>query len=258
MKYTLVTWHYTFPESWEQDLFEQQLADIGFEAFDGEKAYIQTAMLDRRLLDELAEATPHAELIACEECPDENWNQAWEDEHPEFIVPFGEHEIHIVPHCAFGAGYHETTAMMLDCLSQSPSLEGHKVLDNGCGTGILGIAAALKGANVTAVDIDEHSVESTLQNARLNGVNIDVRCADTPPEGQYDLILSNIHRNILLAQMPLYAHYLVGGGQVWLSGFYEDDCPVLLQAAERAGLRLVRQYNNNEWRLLLLYRPLTD
>ena len=111
---------------------------------------------------------------------------------------------------------------------------------------------------MTAVDIDEHSVESTLQNARLNGVNIDVHCADTPPEGQYDLILSNIHRNILLAQMPLYANYLVGGGQVWLSGFYEEDCPVLLQAAERAGLRLVRQYNNNEWRLLLLYRPLTD
>ena len=98
--------------------------------------------------------------------------------------------------------------------------------------------------------MDEHSVSSTRDNALRNDVVVDVRLGDTPPQGVYDLILSNIHRNILLQQMPLYARYLAPQGELWLSGFLEDDCPALLQAAETVGLHLVQSVSRREWRML--------
>lgn len=259
MQYSLVTWHYAFPEEWEQALFEQRLADIGFEAFDGEKAYIQTSLLDLSALQEVAQSTPHVTLLSCETCPDENWNQTWEEEHSEFTIALPGKQLLIRPHCAFGAGYHETTSMMVDLLVSQFALRPFGcVLDNGCGTGILGIAAALLGAReVIAVDIDEHSVTNTLENALANHVELTVLCGDTPPEGSYDLIMSNIHRNILLHQMPLYARSLTLGGELWISGFYESDCPALIAQAEQVGLKVKQQYEKGEWRLLQLYRPLT-
>ena len=125
------------------------------------------------------------------------------------------------------------------------------VLDNGCGTGVLGIFAALRGAtHVLAVDIDDKSVLNTQENAALNNVQIEVRLGDTPPEGHYDLIMANIHRNILLAQMPLYAQYLNAGGSLWLSGFYADDCPVLISSAASVGLTHTATHTTGDWCML--------
>ncbi len=194
-----------------------------------------------------------ASLVSVEACEDRNWNEVWEAEHPVQELPLG---VKIVPHCAFGAGHHETTSMMIEALLQT-ELTGQKVLDNGCGTGVLGIFATKRGAkSVIAIDIDDKSVQNTLENAALNGMEIDARLGDLSSlpfgkgleEGSFDLILANIHRNILLAQMPLYARVLKKGGEVWMSGFYETDIPALQEAAEKEGLTLIEVRENGEWR----------
>lgn len=256
MQYSVAKFAYEFAEPWQQDVFEQTLGDIGFECFDGERAYIQTAMLDNMALERVMNETNGARLLCVESCPDENWNATWEEEHGEQVIPLYTTEdgnvtkVVIRPHCAFGAGYHETTSMMVEALKKHGNLKGKRVLDNGCGTGILGIVAAKYGAVVTAVDIDEYSVTNTKENAETNGVDIDARLADKPAEGKYDLILSNIHRNILLKQMPLYKRYLNPGGELWLSGFYEKDCPTLIRAAEAEGMTHVVTSQKGEWRMI--------
>ena len=157
----------------------------------------------------------------------------------------------IVPHCAFGAGHHETTAMMIEEILNT-DLEGKRVLDNGCGTGVLGIMAAKCGAlNVVAVDIDDKSVDNSRENAELNGVEMDIRLGSVPPEGEYDLIMANIHRNILIAQMPLYKAYLADEGELWISGFMEEDCALLQEAALAQGLKMKATRENGEWRMMV-------
>ena len=142
--------------------------------------------------------------------------------------------------------------MMIEAL-QSTDLQGKRVLDHGTGTGVLAIFAKRLGAQeVVAVDIDEKSVVNAQENALLNGVSIDVQLGSTVPEGRYDLILANIHRNILLDNMARYAACLAPKGQLWLSGFYETDCPTLQHSAEAHGLGLIASHAKGEWRMLQL------
>ena len=139
---------------------------------------------------------------------------------------------------------------MIDSLMEV-TLTDKIVLDHGTGTGVLAIFAKhLGAAKVIAVDIDEKSVENATENAELNGEEIEVRLGDTVPEGQYDLILANIHRNVLLANMSAYAKNLTPNGELWLSGFYESDCAALQTAAETNGLTLIDVLANGEWRLM--------
>lgn len=247
MRYSVATLDMHFAEEWQADVFVQALFDLGFDTIDGNRAYIPTSMLDaqRQALDALIDSTEGVALLGLEDCPDENWNAAWEAEHPVQELPLG---VKIVPHCAFGAGHHETTSMMIDALLET-DLKGLSVLDHGTGTGVLAIFAKRRGADrVLAVDIDEKSVENARENAALNGVEIDVRLGSTvPEEGSFDLIMANIHRNILLANMPSYAAHLNPGGQVWLSGFYATDCDALRQAAEENGLEVTALRANGEW-----------
>ena len=245
---------------------EQALADIGFETFceaETEQgpvslAYIQTDIFNRSLLEQTLQSYPDTRLLAVQDCPDEDWNSTWEEEHPEFTIALPHGSVLIRPHCAFGAGYHETTNMLIEQLIQRSTLHTplSSVLDNGCGTGVLGIVAAKLGAaHVTMVDIDEHSVRCAQENCLLNGLTVDtILLGDTPPEGRYDLILSNIHKNILLAQMPLYARYLTPDGQVWISGFYASDAPDLLAAAAAVGLTKSTSHTQGDWCLLQLQR----
>ena len=256
MLYSVVHLKYTFAETWQQDLFEQAMCDIGFEVFDQSNAYIQTSVLsaNKALLNTLIADTEGVEMLGIEECEDINWNAAWEAEHEVEELPFG---VRITPHCAFGAGHHETTSMMIEALIEAHEQEyftqERHVLDMGCGTGVLGIMAKKCGAaHVVAVDIDDKSVTNTLENAAANHVKLDVRLGDTPPAGEYHLILANIHRNILVAQIPLYAQYLKHGGEVWLSGFYADDIPYLMEAAEAVGLQHIETRSKNEWQWIRL------
>ena len=256
MQYTVAHLAYQFTQDWQQDLFEQSMCDLGFEVFDGPNAYIQTTVLEeqRGAIEALIAESEGVSFLCWEECPDENWNAQWEAEHESIELPLG---VHITPHCAFGAGHHETTSMMIDALLEAA--EDYRldcnalVLDMGCGTGVLGIMAKKCGAaHVVAVDIDDKSVANTLENAAANHIELDVRLGDTPPEGEYHLILANIHRNILVAQMPLYAQYLKQGGEVWLSGFYANDIPHLIAAADAVGLRHIETRSKNEWQWIRL------
>jgi ribosomal protein L11 methyltransferase len=252
MQYTVAHLAYQFTQDWQQDLFEQSMCDLGFEVFGGPNAYIQTTVLEeqRGAIEELIAESKGVSFLCWEECPDENWNAQWEAEHESIELPLG---VHITPHCAFGAGHHETTSMMIEALIEAKEqgyfAQERHVLDMGCGTGVLGIMAKKCGAtSVVAVDIDDKSVANSIENAEANGVAMDVQLGCTPPEGKYDLILANIHRNILIAQMPAYAEYLKHGGELWLSGFYEEDIVHLEQAAEAVGLRYVATKEREEWR----------
>ena len=263
MLYSVAHFHYDFAEDWQRDVFEQRLADIGFEAFENQCAYIQTALLDRAMLDNLLADTDGVQLLSVAPVTDTDWNAAWETEHPSYewllhptLQPTRSVPLIILPRCAFGNGTHDTTAMLLQALQQTDCRTLRHVLDNGCGTGVLAIAAALLGAQrVTATDIDEKSIANTQENATVNHVSITTLLTDTPPEGNYDLIISNIHRNILLQQMPLYASLLLPKGQLWLSGFLQADCPVLIEKAGSNGLQLAGQRHSNEW-YMLLFRKL--
>jgi len=164
-------------------------------------------------------------------------------------LPLG---IKIIPHCAFGAGHHETTSMMIDSLLAA-DLSNKNVLDHGTGTGVLAIFAKhLGAAQVIAVDIDEKSVENAKENAALNNEKIEVLHTSSFQFSPFTfhLILANIHRNVLLANMSAYAASLQAGGEVWLSGFYEKDVPILTEAAEKEGLTLTQVLANGEWRLM--------
>ena len=249
MRYHVLHIKTTFAEDWQRDVFDQQICELGVDTIDGEDYYIPSDILESQIshIQSQISLTEGATLLGIEECPDENWNAAWEAEHPIHELPLG---IQIIPHCAFGAGYHETTSMMIDCL-MAGSLTDKIVLDHGTGTGVLAIFAKHLGAKeVIAVDIDEKSVENAKENAALNSEEIEVRLGDTVPEGQYDLILANIHRNVLLANMSAYAKHLTPNGELWLSGFYESDCAVLQTAAETNGLTLIDVLANGEWRLM--------
>lgn len=253
MKYSVAHFQTTFAEQWQADIFAQALCDIGFDTIDGSDAYIPTMQLDLPALQSLVAQTEGVSLLSVEDCPDENWNAVWESEHPAEQLPMG---VVIVPHCAFGAGHHETTGMLIDALMER-DWTGCRVLDNGCGTGVLGIFAAKRGAeHVLAIDIDDKSVENTRENAARNGVTIEAQqgtlealADDISAAGTFDLILSNIHRNILLSQLPLYASLTK---EVWLSGFYEEDAPALIAAAKEVGFRLTNQRTRNNWCMLQL------
>ena len=255
MKYHVLHIKTSFPEEWRKAVFDQMLCNIGVDTIDGDDYYLPSEIWEQK--EKLIRATINveyhmdksAQLLSVEACPDENWNATWESEHPMQELSLG---VKIIPHCAFGAGHHETTSMMIDSLVAS-DLSDKIVLDHGTGTGVLAIFAKRLGAKrVVAVDIDEKSVENAKENAALNGEQIEVLHTSSFnfQLSTFNLILANIHRNILLANMPAYAASLQEGGEVWLSGFYEQDCPILEEAARKEGLSLIQVLANGEWRLM--------
>ena len=159
---------------------------------------------------------------------------------------------------AFGTGNHETTRMIVKTLFEV-ELKGKSVLDCGCGTGILSIVAAKLGAShVTGYDIDEWSVKNTEHNAELNGVRDDVEVLHgdahvlTHISGIFNIIIANINRNILLNDMPYFKDVLASGGMLILSGFYEDDIPLLVEKASTLGLLYEGKKTENGWAMIVL------
>ena len=249
MKYNVIHIETAFAEEWQADVFNQQICELGVDTIDAADYYIPSELWAENAdeIEALCAATEGVTLIGAEECPDENWNAVWEAEHPMQELPLG---VKIIPHCAFGAGHHETTSMIINTLVHS-HLSGKNVLDHGTGTGVLAIFAKRLGANsVIAVDIDDKSVANAKENAALNGETIDVHLGDSVPEGNYDLILANIHRNILLAHMASYAEHMNPNGELWISGFYAEDCSALQEAAEHQGLTLMDVQAKNGWQLM--------
>ena len=204
--------------------------------------------------------------------PDQDWNQDWEDQGFEpigvsdhlviydakhtdmsmFAGDDGVMRIFIEARNAFGTGTHQTTRMILRRLL-GMDLTGKSVLDCGCGTGILGIVALRLGANrVLGYDIDEWSSENAKHNAALNGVdNLDVLLGDASVldgvKEEFDVVIANINRNILLNDMTAFRSHLKTGGRLILSGFYETDVPMLEQAAQSNGLTIIDVVTDGEW-----------
>ena len=159
---------------------------------------------------------------------------------------------------AFGTGTHETTQMIVGTLLHL-DLHGKRVLDCGCGTGILGIVAAKRGAaEVVGYDIDDWSVRNTQHNAELNDVEIEVLEGDkrvlSHVNGVFDVVMANINRNILLADMEAFEEVMNHPATLILSGFYEEDAPVLLQKAAELGLKEQQRKVTGSWCCLVFCR----
>ena len=205
----------------------------------------------------------------------QNWNKEWEQRFEPIVVDgvvtikasFNEHvprtrfNIWIDPEMAFGTGSHHTTYMMMQrMLAIEDRIRGRVVLDMGCGTAILGILAAKMGARrVFAVDIDAVAARSAWGNARWNRVSrrVETACGDASllQMASYDVILANIHRNVLLEDMSTYVRSLRRGGRLLMSGFYAADIPALQERAASLGLSWVGQTLREEWACIEFEKP---
>ncbi|WP_337672404.1 50S ribosomal protein L11 methyltransferase [Prevotella sp.] len=262
-----------------RELLSAAACEAGFEAFEdtdnGIAGYVQRPLYDKEALDAaIVDYMPEGTQVTynIEEVPDQDWNQDWEDQGFEpigvsdhlviydakhtdmsmFAGDDGVMRIFIEARNAFGTGTHQTTRMILRRLL-GMDLTGKSVLDCGCGTGILGIVASRLGANrVLGYDIDEWSSENAKHNAALNGVeNLDVLLGDASVldgvKEEFDVVIANINRNILLNDMTAFRSHLKTGGRLILSGFYETDVPMLEQAAQSNGLTIIDVVTDGEW-----------
>lgn len=262
-----------------RELLSAAACEAGFEAFEdtdnGIAGYVQRPLYDKEALDAaIADYMPEGTQVKynIEEVPDQDWNQDWEDQGFEpigvsdhlviydakhtdmsmFAGDDGVMRIFIEARNAFGTGTHQTTRMILRRLL-GMDLTGKSVLDCGCGTGILGIVALRLGANrVLGYDIDEWSSENAKHNAALNGVdNLDVLLGDASVldgvKEEFDVVIANINRNILLNDMAAFRSHLKTEGRLILSGFYETDVPMLEQAAQSNGLTIIDVVTDEEW-----------
>ena len=265
----LFTTHPT--EDYQQDLLIDALAGIGFDTFEevegGFKAYIAEADFHKEVLAE--NLAPYHEVFSFSYVvniiPQKNWNEVWESNFSPIQIrdkvyvraTFHERkaefplEIVIDPKMAFGTGHHQTTSMMMDLMLDT-DFAGKDVLDMGCGTGILAILASKLGAkNITAIDYDPVCYDSAIENSTLNHIgNIKAICGskEAIPNVQFDIILANINRNILLDQMERYSEVLTGGGEIYFSGFYESpDLEIIKNKASEHGLTYVSHKKTKDW-----------
>ena len=290
MKYLVATFKINANEDLMQicrDLLTDGAATAGFESFEdtekGIEAYVQKEQFDKETLDARIADFPIdgiAITYQVEEAEDKDWNQEWEEQgfapicidrkvviydakHPEMYCADKTEkegaalEIGIEAHLAFGTGNHETTRMIVATML-GMNLRMKRVLDCGTGTGILGIAASKLGAKeVIGYDIDEWSVQNAQHNAQLNQVeNMEVFNGNASVishiSGIFDVVFANINRNILLEDMQKFRSVMADGSYLVLSGFYEDDIPLLLEKAEEMGMQEIERRTDNHWACLVL------
>lgn len=258
-------------EPWA-DILTAELAEAGYESFvdteDGIQAYAQVSAID---IDHPTKSTfletEHGDVQAEVEVkiiPQQNWNAVWESDFQPVVVeqylsilaPFHERTGHrgmivqILPKMSFGTGHHQTTWIMTKALFELDRIPD-QVLDMGAGTGVLAIITEKLGANhVVAADIEDWSVENTIENAERNGCSrIEALCGDIDIlEGRtFGLILANINKNVLKAHMESYAMMLEKNGTLLLSGFFDTDVDELVTYAGQFGLMKIRILNKDNW-----------
>ena len=259
------------------DLFASFAVEAGFETFEdtetGLKGYVQQSLFDEDALRECIQDFPFegtSIIYNVREAEDKDWNEQWEQEGFEpiviadqLVIHDGRHlpevdskiQIEIDAKLAFGTGTHETTRMIC---TQLLKLAKGRVLDCGTGTGILSICALKLGATeAVGYDIDEWSVDNARHNAVINRVDDrftsllgDASVIDTI-DGVFDIVLANINRNILLADMPKFVSKMHKGSLLILSGFYSDDCEILIEKAHSIGLELVSKTTDQDWACLV-------
>lgn len=253
-----------------KDMFMELLGTIGFDSFmdteDGFEAYCQESALDETELDEILrmEQFANVSLLKKELIPDQDWNATWEASYEPVIInelcriraPFHKvegtykYDLVIEPKMSFGTAHHETTSQIIELMLQS-EFSGLNVLDMGSGTGVLAILAKKLGSAMTvAIDNDEWAYRNALDNIRLNDENeivVELGDATSLNDRQFDVILANINRNILLRDMKEYVKSLVENGRIFFSGFYEEDLVLITKEAEHLGLKYLNHVTKNNW-----------
>lgn len=258
-----------------REILVAELGALNFESFvntdDGLQAYVQEEDFNEEAIRELYILdNPDFDIqMEVKSIPQQNWNAEWEksfdpiEVEGKCVVRAHFHEkkdvdfdIVIEPKMSFGTGHHETTHQMIAQLLQM-DVSGKRVLDMGCGTGILAILACMKGASsITGIDIDEWAYENTLENVRKNQCSqiiVKQGGAELLKNCTYDVILANINRNILLNDMEAYANTMSVGSQIAFSGFYTSDISQIDAKARSLGMRLLRQSEKNNW-VALVYQ----
>lgn len=266
-------------EEWLRDVLTAQLSETGFESFvetdDGFEGFIPEKDFNEKEVSNLLKTFDenHTFEVQKELIEEKNWNEEWEKNYFKPLViadkclvraPFHkdypklEYEIVIEPNMAFGTGNHETTSMMLEAILEN-DMQNKSVLDMGCGTGILGILSSMKGARkITAIDIDEWSFKGAGENAQINHIqNMEVKLGDASLLGdeKYDIIFANIHKNVLINDLPVYVRCLNKSGLLFMSGFYLEDIPDLKTKAEQVGLKETGFKSKNNWAVAVFEKP---
>ena len=263
------------------DVLAAMAGEAGFETFEetetGLKGYVQQSLFDVSILKTALENFPFEDTTISydiREAEDRDWNEQWEQEGFEpivisenLIIHDGRHlpdstpdiAIEIDAKLAFGTGTHETTRMICSTLLELQP-KG-RVLDCGTGTGILSICALKLGAQeAVGYDIDEWSVDNARHNAVINLVDdrftslLGDASILNKVEGTFDLVMANINRNILLNDMPQFVSKMNIGATLILSGFYTDDCQILIEKAQTLGLSLQQQKEDQQWACLVFGR----
>lgn len=271
MNFIQVDFSFEAFEEFMADILAAELAEIGFDSFvpceNGMQAFIPETKFDENNLKDAIDNYPFEVAISYEivTVASKNWNEEWEKHYFEPIVigeecvihssfhkdiPVAKYDIIIDPKMSFGTGHHETTSLVIGEILKM-NLTGKKVLDMGCGTAVLAILAAMRGASeLLAIDIDSWCTENSLENIALNkvsGIEVKLGGAELLDGLHFDIILANINRNILLADMEKYAACLTTGGELYMSGFYKADIPVIEAELNRNGLELIDFKEKNNW-----------
>ncbi len=262
----------TVPQGFEDEIIVAELGEYPFHTFQTidrtVEAFIQKEDVSDQLKNEVQEISERYQCqTEWESYEDQNWNANWESNFEpvditddcRIVAEFHNMELRpndvlINPKMSFGTGHHATTALMV-CQLLLEDVAGKHVLDMGSGTGVLAILASKRGAEqVVAIDNHDFSYENATENCALNGVrNVDVRLGsilDVDKGSRFDLILANINRNVLLAQLPAYASLLNDNGSIMLSGFYKQDVEKMNALAVDLGLSLVATESKNDWCML--------
>ncbi len=244
------------------DVLAAMLSEIGFDSFEmtdtGIKAYIPQDDFEekefRATLDNIA-IPEVAFTYTLHQLENQDWNAEWEQNSFDPILE-REFGIRLNPRMAFGSGSHDTTYQLTSLLLQK-DFTSQRVLDMGTGTGVLGIAMAMQGAKeVVAIDIDEFSVANARENFALNNINnVSVLLGNSSAiEGEFQTIIANIHKNILIADMPTYVRHLASSGILILSGFLSSDVTDMEAAATSNQLIVTDIVEKNNWVVMILHK----
>ena len=273
MKYKII--QIICPEDF-RDILIAELSQLqGYDSFlendEGFEAYVKVAHFDEKTLKQVLHRYATVNIsYTLQEVAEKNWNVEWESNFEPLIVeeqclvhatfhriakkyPY---EIIIDPKMAFGTGHHATTYLMLSWQLEIDH-QGKTVMDAGCGTGILSIMAIQRGATqVLAFDNNEWAVENSKENFDINQCNqirlFQGTVAEVDKAEKFDIILANINRNVLLEEMDQYMHLLHPAGCLLLSGFFQEDTPLIIKRAEETGLHLKGKRTRDRWSSLLL------
>lgn len=263
---------YDFIVSLPQPATEILIAELGYVGFDsfvenekGVTAYIQKDKWNAFILDDINILSSKEFEITFKfnEIEQTNWNEEWEKNFKPIVVdnqvtvrapfhdkPTTKYDLVIEPKMSFGTGHHETTYMMIQHILKN-DFKNKSVLDMGCGTGVLAILAEKVGANeLDAIDIDNWCYVNSLENVERNDcekVSVyegDVKLLDG---NNYDIIIANINRNILLADIPRYTKCLNKNGTLFLSGFYKEDIQMIESKCNEDMLKLEEIIERGQW-----------